>query len=86
MEEKITKQMSCISFGDTQANIQAGKLDTTEVPKAIDPKYIGNDRIEAFTLFGSLAPELRITICELALAAATPDFPGLTRPFRLEPD
>ncbi|EMR86998.1 hypothetical protein BcDW1_4404 [Botrytis cinerea BcDW1] len=78
--------MSCIPFGDTQANVQVGKLDTTEVPKAIDPTRIVNDCIEAFTLFGRLAPELRITICELALAAATPDFPKLIRPFRLEPE
>ncbi|TEY50418.1 hypothetical protein BOTCAL_0277g00160 [Botryotinia calthae] len=66
MEESITKQMSCISFGETQANVQVGKLDTTEVPKAIDSERIGNDRIEAFLCLVALHPNF------LALVAATP--------------
>ncbi|TGO45929.1 hypothetical protein BCON_0355g00080 [Botryotinia convoluta] len=49
-------------------------------------KRIGKDHSETFTLFASLALELRITIWELAVAAATPALPGSIYPFPLEPE
>lgn len=63
-----------------------GKLETTEESKAIDPKRIGDDHIEVSTLFASVTLELRVTVCEFAVAAATPALPELIDPFPLEPD
>ncbi|KAF5869726.1 uncharacterized protein Bfra_010926 [Botrytis fragariae] len=83
---RMKSYLQCVMHDWNESFEQVGKLETIELSKAIDPKRISNDHSEAFTLFTSLGPELRIAMCELAVAAATPTLLELIYPFPYEPE